>query len=226
MLALKIINQNNNQVINTEKVVEKIEDNTIGNDEKLEEENEITKETIEPSYDVTSIAFYKGVNTDEEPFSVINMYPGDHIQKQYVVSIAHKGPIDVNFHVVVNDKYKHLSDALWMIIECEDKKIYEGSMTNANSTYRISSTTEQTDRITYKISVGLPTSAGNEYQNKECLADFYWEAIEVDEGYLIPNTADRNVIESIYHSKFIYPILIIAILALIYWISKGEKHEE
>lgn len=230
LLVVKMINQNEKPNNDTEKVIEKIEDIQIGINEEtvkdIKEIEEVSKEDTITTSNIPSIVFYKDTNTYVEPFNVINMFPGDYIEKQYVVSVRHKGPIDINFQIQVADKYKDLADVLITTVECENKKIYEGPLSNTDSTYRITSNAEQTDRITYKIAVYLPTSTGNEYQNKECIADFYWEAIEVGDGYLAPNTGVRKLINDITNNTYIYAILIIIVLALVYYLYRGTKNEE
>ncbi len=137
----------------------------------------------------TVISIYKNHAEDSELFRLANMFPGDSETKAYLVEVSHKGTVTVRFHADIRAGYEKLSEVLncKVVLRGENKTLYDGLMRDmpASLNHRISSVFGKTTELTYDIKVYLDTSVGNEYMNKELVADFRWW-VEESGGYPPP----------------------------------------
>lgn len=118
-------------------------------------------------------------------FQVTNMFPGDRITQYYRLGVSYTGTITVNFHAVSTDGDENLSEVLEIKVQWADtgELLYEGSLAKMSVLGQELSTDSKsrTEELTYEVTVGLSTSAGNEYQNKKLIAELSWWA-EGDEA--------------------------------------------
>ena len=125
-----------------------------------------------------TISIYKNKAEDSEPFNAPNMFPGDSETKTYLVKVSHKGTVTVRFHADIRDGYEKLAEVLKckVVMHDNNQTLYNGLMRDMPESlnYRISSEYNKTTKLTYDITVYLDTSVGNEYMNKELVADFRW----------------------------------------------------
>ncbi len=137
----------------------------------------------------TVISIYKRHAEDSEPFRLSNMLPGDSETKTYLVEISHKGTVTVRFHADIRAGYEKLSEVLKckVVLRGEKKPLYDGLMRDMPESidHRISSVYRKTTELAYDITVYLDTGVGNEYMNKELVADFRWWVEEIG-GVPIP----------------------------------------
>lgn len=126
----------------------------------------------------TVISIYKNHAEDSEPFHLANMFPGDSETNVYLVEVSHKGTVTVRFHADIRAGYEKLAEVLKckVVLRGENKTLYDGLMRDMPESlnHRISSVFSKTTELTYDITVYLDTSVGNEYMNKELVADFRW----------------------------------------------------
>ncbi len=126
----------------------------------------------------TVISIYKRHAQDSEPFRVFNMFPGDSHTKAYFIEVSHKGTVTVRFRANIRDGHEKLAEVLKckVVLRGENKPLYDGLMRDIPSSLncRISAMFSRTTKLTYDITVYLDTSVGNEYMNKELVADFCW----------------------------------------------------
>ncbi len=115
----------------------------------------------------------------EWKMEVSGMLPGDSNTKYYEVKLKHEGGVVLCFRADVAKSTNQLENALNLKVEnrdngalmCEGKladiagRIYEESFVDGNSSDTV---------LTYKITVSMDTSAGNEYQNSSLTLDFNW----------------------------------------------------
>ncbi len=145
------------------------------------------------------LSLYKNHAEDTAPFNVANMLPGDRVSKDYTVQISYTGTVLLNFEAKVKEGDK-LSEALCISVFVKENNelLYEGTIGKMPIVATTCTTRGRTtDSLTYNVNVWLPTSVGNEYQNKQLEADFYWWAdtapvtppappsIKEDEGYSV-----------------------------------------
>ena len=147
-------------------------------------------EEVEPP---TGLELSKGNETENQPFSVSGMLPGDRRTMDYTVDVYHQDPVTVHFDVRIQEQTNRLGDVLMIRIEDEQgRPLYDGSFNEYSQSGAVRSTLPaqegEKDTLRYRITAYLPTSVGNEYAASLLTADFIWS---VPEGSLTsPNTGD------------------------------------
>lgn len=147
------------------------------------------------------LTIYKNNPDDSTPFHVVNMFPGDYITKTYQVRVSYNGTIKIYFDADVRRGYEKLAEVLKckVVLPDENKLLYDGLMSGMPDVEHQISAVNTTEDLKYEISVYLDTSVGNEYQDKELIADFKWWAYTSDEGQpgggggspIIPSKPDK-----------------------------------
>ncbi len=153
----------------------------------------------------TVISIYKAHAKDSTPFHSANMFPGDSETKAYLVEVSHKGTVTVRFHADIRGGYEKLAEVLKckVVLRGENKPLYDGLMRDMPESlnHRISSVSGKTTELTYDITVYLDTSVGNEYMNKELVADFRWW-VEESGGEPTPSPAPDDTTDG---GELVYP---------------------
>ena len=136
----------------------------------------------EAEYEVTNTAknlvLHKWKTTDNEPFHVKNMFPGDKITQRYCLNVSYENRVTVNFRTEVREGYEKLAEVLKCKAELQTtgEILYDGLMKDMPKSFshELTHNGEKIELMNYVITVYLDTGVGNEYQNKELYADFYW----------------------------------------------------
>lgn len=176
-----------------------------------------------------TISLYRNHAEDVVPFQVDNMFPGDTVEKDYVVEVSYQGSVTVHFHTSVRIGDELLADALECRIQLTNsgQVLYDGPVENMpeSVTCVLNSDTVSTNRLHYIITVYLDTSADNRYQNQTLIADFRWWVDDGDKDNLKPAvTGDQSLL-------FVWlAVTLLAICMLILLLKKLRKedyqHEE
>lgn len=114
---------------------------------------------------------------ENEPFHASNLFPGDRVEKDYRVEVSYKKAVTVHFRIDIQKGYEKLAEVMkcQVIAGNNGKVLYDGLMKDVPKIDRYLTTGSQaTEDLKYTIKAYLDTSVGNEYQNKELKADFYW----------------------------------------------------
>ena len=128
----------------------------------------------------TVISLHKGQFTDNEPFKVINMLPGDSEVKNFCLKVSYKNSGTIKFLVDIHNKPEKLLEVLKLkvVLLNSGDVLYDGLVRDMGEleTYTLKkSDTAKTEELYYEISTYLDTSVGNEYMDsKELKADFKW----------------------------------------------------
>lgn len=158
-------------------------------------ESETTGATSVSSSKASAIALHNRKPEDNTPFQVTNMFPGDRETKYYCVKVSYKGDIIVRYHADIRPGYEKLAEVLKVKIRLldTDETLYDGLMRDMpKSLNHALYTTEKTQsELYYEITAYLDTSVGNEYQDKELIADFRWW-VEETENLDSPQTGDTS----------------------------------
>ena len=158
-------------------------------------ESETTGTTSVSSSKASAIALHNRKPEDNTPFQVTNMFPGDRETKYYCVKVSYKGDIIVRYHADIRSGYEKLAEVLKVKIRLPetDETLYDGQMRDMpKSLNHALYTTEKTQsELYYEITAYLDTSVGNEYQDKELIADFRWW-VEETENLDSPQTGDTS----------------------------------
>lgn len=160
-------------------------------------ESETTGTTSVSSSKASAIALHNRKPEDNTPFQVTNMFPGDRETKYYCVKVSYKGDIIVRYHADIRPGYEKLAEVLKVKIRLPetDETLYDGLMRDMpKSLNHALYTNEKTQsELYYEITAYLDTSVGNEYMDKELIADFRWW-VEETENLDSPQTGnDRNI---------------------------------
>ncbi len=170
-----------------------------------------------------TIDLHKNQPSDNEKFTVENMFPGDTETKYFAVKVNHHSDVIVYFKAEVTEQTKQLADVLHIKVTHldSDKVIYEGTFAEMSSDgYGVSyETTQSTESVAYyKIEVSLPTYTGNEYQAAKLMADFDW--FVKDTGPLDnPQTGDNSNIA-------LWVIIMCSSFAIILILLFGKRREK
>ena len=118
------------------------------------------------------------------PFQMTNMFPGDSKTQYYSISASYSGTIIVNLQATTKTDEDMLGEVLEIQVSLPNtgEVLYEGKLADMPVLSQELSidTKSQTDQLDYKITVGLSTSVGNEYQNTILEANIVWW-VEVEE---------------------------------------------
>ncbi|OCA80768.1 hypothetical protein [Bacillus sp. FJAT-27986] len=128
----------------------------------------------------TVISLHKGQFTDNEPFKVINMLPGDSEVKNFCLKVSYKNSGRIHFLVDIHNKPEKLLEVLKLkvVLLNSGDVLYDGLMRDMGEldTYTLKkSDVAKTEELYYEISTYLDASVGNEYMDStELKADFKW----------------------------------------------------
>ena len=126
----------------------------------------------------TAIELYKNKAEDNTAFAVGNMFPGDEETKYYCVNVSFHDEITVHYKATVRPGYEKLAEVMKIRVELLDGGgvLYDGLMADMpeSVTHTLASEQSTTDSLYYEITAYLDTSVGNDYQNKNLVADFKW----------------------------------------------------
>ena len=140
----------------------------------------LKSDRVNAAEETVSISLYSGNPEENIPFQLTNMFPGDSVTQDYKLSVSYTGTIKVNFHATVRNGGEKLSEVLEIKVRQADtgEMLYEGMMADMPVLGQELSTDSKslTEELTYRITVGVSTSVGNEYQNKKLIADLSWWA--------------------------------------------------
>ena len=143
-----------------------------------------------------TIELYNKQPEENTAFAVGNMFPGDSETKYFRVRISYHDKITVHYKATVRPGYEKLAEVLKVRVNLlsTGETLYDGLMRDMpkSLTYKLSSATETTDELYYEITCYLDTSVGNDYQNKDLIADFNWWVEETGNLGPSPQTGDTS----------------------------------
>ena len=142
-----------------------------------------------------SIELYNQHLEENTPFQVGNMFPGDRETKYYRVQVSYHDAVTVHYRATVRPGYEKLAQVLKVRIRLltTGETMYDGLMRDMPKSvaYKLQSKSQTTDELYYEITAYLETSVGNEYQNKDLIADFSWW-VEESENLIDPPKKGDN----------------------------------
>ena len=125
------------------------------------------------------ISLHRKNPEDSMPFNAGNMFPGDSIKKTYRVHVSYKGTVTLYFHADIrnNSEYEKLAEVLkCRVAYSGGETVYDGLMKDmpSESALQLPQSDGTTVEVPYEITAYLDTSVGNDYMNKDLVADFHW----------------------------------------------------
>ena len=124
-----------------------------------------------------TLALYRGNASAAQAFALPNMLPGDTAEKEFTVNVSHRGKVTLYFSAGPDDAAAPLAGGLQLTVTCNNTQLYSGTFADVPAVLPVDvpgTAADTTDAMTYRVTVSLPTSAGNEYQNLTMTADLNW----------------------------------------------------
>ncbi len=126
------------------------------------------------------------------------MFPGDSETKSFRVRVSYRDKVTVHFGVTVREGYEKLAEVMKVRIAlpATGEVIYDGLMRDVPQSLNqdLTSNGYTASELQYQVTAYLETSVGNDYQNKDLIADLTWWVAEDEKPNLtplpIPNTGD------------------------------------
>ena len=143
-----------------------------------------------------TVELYNKQPEENTPFQVGNMFPGDSETKYFRVRVSYHDTITVHYKATVRPGYEKLAEVLKVRIRLlsAGETMYDGLMRDMpeSLTHKLASKKSATDELYYEITAYLDTSVGNDYQNKDLVADFKWWVEETGNPDDSPQTGDTS----------------------------------
>lgn len=137
-----------------------------------------TQNTTAEVKKAATIELYNKQPEENTAFAVGNMFPGDSETKYFRVRVSYHDKITVHYKATVRPGYEKLAEVLKVRVKLlsTDETMYDGLMRDMpeSLTHKLASQKTTTDELYYEITAYLDTSVGNDYQNKDLIADFKW----------------------------------------------------
>lgn len=124
-----------------------------------------------------TLALYRGNASAAQAFALPNMLPGDTAEKEFTVNVSHRGKVTLYFSAGPDDAAAPLAGGLQLTVTCNNTQLYSGTFADVPAVLPVDvpgTADDTTDAMTYRVTVALPTSAGNEYQDLTMTADLTW----------------------------------------------------
>ena len=155
-----------------------------------------TQSTTAETKKAATIELYNKQAEENTPFQVGNMFPGDSETKYFRVRVSYHDKITVHYKATVRPGYEKLAEVLKVRIRLlsAGETMYDGLMRDMpeSLTHKLASKKSATDELYYEITAYLDTSVGNDYQNKDLIADFKWWVEETGNLDDSPQTGDTS----------------------------------
>lgn len=198
-------------------------DSESGDAEEAEETTESASGGSSSNSLENAIVLRKRRSEDSLAFSVSNMFPGDSFVNRYAVHVSHLGDVVLRLRAEIHPGYDKLSEVLHVKVALPDsgEVLYNGLLRDMTESVNVSlDTAEKTTSETYyEITAYLDTSVGDEYANKELVADLIWWVEEVE--YLFsPQTGDN------FSTYLLVCVAAGSLFLLILLLKKREKEGE
>ena len=155
-----------------------------------------TQSTTAEAKKAAAIELYNKQPEENTAFAVGNMFPGDSETKYFRVRVSYHDKITVHYKATARPGYEKLAEVLKIRVDLlsTGKTMYDGLMRDMpeSLTHKLASEKSTTDELYYEITVYLDTSVGNDYQNKDLIADFRWWVEETGNLDDSPQTGDTS----------------------------------
>ena len=155
-----------------------------------------TQSTTAEGRKAATIELYNKQPEENTPFTVGNMFPGDAEIKYFCVRVSYHDKITVHYKATVRPGYEKLAEVLKVRVKLlsTGEMLYDGLMRDMpeSLTHKLASKKSTTDELYYEITAYLDTSVGNDYQNKDLIADFKWWVEETGNLDDSPQTGDTS----------------------------------
>ena len=155
-----------------------------------------TQSTTAEAKKAATIELYNKQPEENTAFAVGDMFPGDSETKYFRVRVSYHDTITVHYKATVRPGYEKLAEVLKVRVKLlsTGETMYDGGIADMpeSLTHKLASKKSTTDELHYEITAYLDTSVGNDYQNKDLIADFKWWVEETGNLDDSPQTGDTS----------------------------------
>lgn len=155
-----------------------------------------TQSTTAEVKKATTVELYNKQPEENTPFQVGNMFPGDSETKYFRVRVSYHDKITVHYKATVRPGYEKLAEVLKVRVKLlsTGETMYDGGIADMpeSLTHKLASKNSAVGELYYEITAYLDTSVGNDYQNKDLIADFKWWVEETGNLDDSPQTGDNT----------------------------------
>lgn len=155
-----------------------------------------TQSTTAEVKKAATIELYNKQPEENMAFQAGNMFPGDADTKYFRVRISYHDKITVHYKATVRRGFEKLAEVLKVRVKLlsTGETMYDGGIADMpeSLTHKLASKKSTTDELYYEITAYLDTSVGNDYQNKDLIADFRWWVEETGNLDDSPQTGDTS----------------------------------
>lgn len=155
-----------------------------------------TQSTTAETKKAATIELYNKQPEENTAFTVGNMFPGDSETKYFRVQVSYHDKITVHYKSTVRPGYEKLAEVLKVRVKLltTGETMYDGGIADMpeSLTHKLASKKSTTDELYYEITAYLDTGVGNDYQNKDLIADFKWWVEETGNLDDSPQTGDTS----------------------------------
>ena len=164
----------------------------------------------------------------QEAMGMAGMLPGDSVEKAYTVSVKYSEPVKLHFGAALRTNgsadSQLLAEGLLITVYRDGELLYDGTVAGLAESQQAQEGLEILEpsptKLTYTIKVTLPTSAGNEYQNKSVTVDLKWWLTSDSggshpgggEGIVVPKTGDDFPMELMIGAAALALVLLVVLL--------------
>lgn len=191
-----------NRLSDEKTVSVEVPDNLITPDAEIDETTSGADGAVQPAENsagktekAAAIELYNKQPEENSPFAVSNMFPGDSATKYFRVRVSYHGKITVHYNAAVRPGYEKLAEVLKLRVKLPStgETVYDGAIADMpeSITHEMASAKSTVGELYYEITAYLDTSVGNDYQNKDLIADFKWWVEETGNLDDSPKTGDK-----------------------------------
>lgn len=165
----------------------------------------------------------------QEAMGMAGMLPGDSSKEEaYTVSVKYSEPVKLHFGATLRTNgsadSQLLAEGLLITVYRDGELLYDGTVAGLAESQQAQEGLEILEpsptKLTYTIKVTLPTSAGNEYQNKSVTVDLKWWLTSDSGGshpgggevIVVPKTGDDFPMELMIGTAALALVLLVVLL--------------
>ena len=164
----------------------------------------------------------------QEAMGMAGMLPGDSVEKAYTVSVKYSEPVKLHFGAALRTNgsadSQLLAEGLLITVYRDGELLYDGTVAGLAESQQAQEGLEILEpsptKLTYTIKVTLPTSAGNEYQDKTVTVDLKWWLTSDSGGgnpgggevIVVPKTGDDFPMELLIGAAALALVLLVVLL--------------
>lgn len=165
----------------------------------------------------------------QEDMGLDGMLPGDSVEEAYTVSVKYSEPVKLHFGAALRTNgsadSQLLAEGLLITVYRDGELLYDGTVAGLAESQQAQEGLEILEpsptKLTYTIKVTLPTSAGNEYQDKTVTVDLKWWLTSDSGGgshpgggevIVVPKTGDDFPMELMIGAAVLALVLLVVLL--------------